>query len=312
VDPTHDPIRKTNERLGNLQAEVHWIRAGKDAEIALTRIPVQNTAHHGTPVVLVHGNFTDRGFWISQKGIGLAPFLAGSGYDPWVLELRGHGRSPKGTQFSRITAEEHIKEDLPATVHYVFGKTRKPMFLVGHSAGGIFVAATLSAACVNRETVLGAALFGAQITHGERFLKFPPLAGALGLLLRLLGRVPSKRLGLGPEPEPAAEMLEFMRWKRLGGKWEDSRGFSYHDGLASVTVPVLAVAAARDSNDPPKGCSRLLESFGSLDKQYVLLGREQGFLEDYKHISMIVSKAAAREVWPLLARWMDERRNPGA
>jgi predicted alpha/beta hydrolase len=316
-------------------------------------------------VLLVHGNFSNRGFWISPKGIGLAPFLSERGYDAWIVELRGHGLSPREPDFSAITAEDHIREDLPAAVSYIAEITGKRLFLVGHSAGGIFVACFL-AACAAHESrqaapagadqvetgagrpgrqeagrtgpstdaetgdrsgrdagagrrrpqtgacrpdlFLGAALFGAQMAGGEAYLKVPPLAFLSAALLRLLGRIPAPRLGLGPEDEPAGEMLEFLRWKKLGGKWQDSRGFSYPQGLKKVQTPVLAVAAARDRNDPAWGCRKLMEAFGSPDKRFVLLARQEGFSTDYDHIGMIVSREAGREVWPLLAEWLDQRR----
>jgi pimeloyl-ACP methyl ester carboxylesterase len=264
---------------------------------------------HATPVLLVHGNFSNRGFWISPRGIGLAPFLSERGYDAWIVELRGHGLSPKGPDFSSISAEDHIRHDLPAAVNHIAELTGKRIFLVGHSAGGIFVACFLAKPGAGRpERFLGAALFGAQMAGGEAYLKIPPLAFLSAALLRLLGRIPAPRLGLGPEDEPAGEMLEFIRWKKRGGKWQDSRGDSYAQGLKNVQTPVLAVAAARDKNDPAWGCRELLETFGSPDKRFVLLAQKEGFSTDYDHIGMIVSKEAGREVWPLLAEWMDQRK----
>jgi len=303
-------LRTKRETLGSAQVEVHWIRAGAGSEIALTHLFPLKKKKHLTPVILVHGNYTQRGFWISPKGLGLAPFMMEKGYDPWIVELRGHGHSPKGHDFSSITAEDHIKEDLPSAVAYVLQQTGKPSFLVGHSAGGIFIAAALSAGCVSEDHLQGAALFGTQITLGESYLKFPPLTWFLGLLLRVIGHLPAERLGLGPEPEPAGEMLEFIRWKKLGGIWQDSQGYPYWSGLSRLRLPVLAVAAARDRNDPPQGCRQLLEEFGSPDRRFVLLSRKNGFLKDYDHIGMIVSKEAATEVWPLLIQWMDEKRVP--
>lgn len=301
--------RIEHQSLGEVNVEIHRVKAGRHAELALTRVPPPTGRNlHSTPVILVHGNFSNRGFWVSPKGIGLAPYLAGRGYDAWAVDLRGHGLSSGGPSFSSITAEDHIREDLTSAVLYVSKTTQKPVFLCGHSAGGIFIAAFLSAGRVDPARILGAALFGAQITGGETYLKIPPLAWLSSSLLRVLGRIPAQRLGLGPEPEPAGEMLEFIRWKKRGGRWEDSRGFSYWEGLRGVSTPVFAVAAQRDKNDPPEGCRRLMDAFGSPDKKFVLLARKEGFSKDYDHIGMIVSKEAAREVWPLLADWMDERR----
>ncbi len=307
VDTFVSPSRNRQESLGQVEAEIRWITAADGVEIALTRLSPASPGKRGLPVVLVHGNYSDRGFWVSPKGIGLAPFLSSRGYDPWVLELRGHGRSPKRPSFSSMTAEEHIKQDLPAAIRYVVQATQRPPFLIGHSAGGIFIAAALSDGCLEPDHIAGAALLGAQITYGERYLKVPPLAWFLTGVIRMLGQVPSQKLGLGPEPEPAGEMLEFIRWKRLGGRWEDSNGRSYWAGLDRVSVPLICFAGAKDKNDPPEGCRKLYEAFGGKDKEFVVLSRDRGFLMDYDHIGMVVSKEAAKEVWPLLASWMDNR-----
>ncbi len=304
-------VQEQHETLGSTSTELHRIKTRDAVEIVLTRIPPSDPGNqHGTPVLLVHGNFSNRGFWISPKGIGLAPFLSCQGFDAWVVELRGHGLSSKGPAFSSITAEDHIKKDLPAAVRYVSQTRGRPIFLVGHSAGGIFVAASLALGDVDPAKILGAALFGAQISMGEGYLKIPPVAWLSCLILRLLGRVPAPKLGLGPEPEPAGEMLEFVGWKKLGGKWVDSERSSYWEALQKVTTPVLAVSGARDRDDPPKGCRKMLEAFGSPDKRFVLLSCQEGFCQDYEHIGMIVSKEAQEEVWPLLAQWMDERKSP--
>jgi len=312
--PDTRSLNRETQSLGPVEVEVHRIAVGGVWEIALTRVPpsppVAGVSSHATPVLLVHGNFSNRGFWISPRGIGLAPFLSGRGYDVWIVELRGHGLSPKGPDFPGITAEDHIQGDLSAAVRYICDRTGKPIFLSGHSAGGIFVASYASASCLQPDRFLGIALFGAQLAGGERFLRMPPLAFLSEALLKVLGRVPARLLGLGPEAEPAGEMLEFIRWKKRGGRWEDSRGFSYRDGLKAVETPVLAVAGAADRNDSPAGCRELLDDFGSRDKRFVLLARGEGFSKDYDHIGMIVSKEAALEVWPLLADWMDERRSP--
>ena len=78
----------------------------------------------GIPVILLHGTYSKRNFWISPKGVGLGAFLADRGFDVWIPELRGHGHSPKESNFSAITAEQQIRYDLPAIQHFVFDQTR--------------------------------------------------------------------------------------------------------------------------------------------------------------------------------------------
>ncbi len=295
------------ETLGAVEVEIHRVRTEDGAELALTRVPAPRASAHGTPVVLVHGNYSRRNFWISPKGIGLAAFLAERGFDVWVVELRGHGQSPKGEHFSTITAEDHMRFDLAAVERHVEARLARSAFWVGHSAGGVYVLGALAAGWLDRARVLGVATFGSQIRDGEAFLRVPGVAWLLAAVLRTIGHLPAPRLGLGPEIEPAGEMIEFIRWKGWRGRWQSSEGFDYGRGLAAVTIPIASFAGTADEQDPPDGCRALLDLAGSPDKTSVELGRSAGFVRDYGHVDMIVSKEAATEVWPRLATWLEAR-----
>ena len=98
-----------------------------------------------------------------------------------------------------------------------------------------------------------------------------------------------------------------LRWKGIGGRWETQDGRSYHSGMRRVTAPLLAFGAAADTNDPHQGCLELYQEAQSQDRRFVLLGKAHGFGHDYGHVEMIVSKQAQREVWPMIAEWMEAR-----
>lgn len=76
--------------------------------------------------------------------------------------------------------------------------------------------------------------------------------------------------------------------------------------MASVDVPLLAVSAAGDHQDPDWACRKLFEQVGSEHRQYLCLGRQQGFTEDFGHVEMLVSKAAQVQVWPLVEQWLKD------
>ncbi|MBK7974453.1 MAG: alpha/beta fold hydrolase [Deltaproteobacteria bacterium] len=242
----------------------------------------------------------------------MAPFLAEHGFDGWVLELRGHGLSPKGPRFAAITAEDHMRLDLAAAQRHVDAATGRPTFWVGHSAGGLYTLGALSAGWLDARRVAGVATFGSQIRDGERFLRVPGVTSVLAAALRVTGHFPAPRLGLGPEVEPAGEMIEFLRWKGWRGRWASSTGFDYRRGLGAVDVPLIAFAGAADQADPPGGCRALLDASGGGDKTFVTLGRNGGYTRDYGHVDMVVSKEAAAEVWPVLARWLEAHRSRSA
>lgn len=295
------------ESIGPLTAEIHRITTADAVPLVLTRIPPTGDDAHATPVVLIYGSYSKRSFWISPRGIGLAPFLAEHGFDCWVPDLRAHGLSPRTERFGEFTAEDHMRHDLPAVQAHVREVTGRRELMIGHSAGGLYLYGAVAAGWLQPD-LRGIVVLGAQIARGDRKLKLPPVVWLLRLMMRAAGCFPAPRLGLGPEVEPTGVMLEYVRWKGLGGKWTTRDGRSYHEGMKRVTAPLLAFAAANDTNDPPRGCRELFDEAASGDRRFVLLGQDQGFSMDYGHVEMIVSKPAQAEVWPLIAGWLEARR----
>lgn len=296
-----------HQLLGGVKVELRNIYTADDSRLSLSRIKPRNREPLSTPVILIHGSYSTRSFWVSDKGIGLGVFLADQGFDVWIPELRGHGLSPKGDSFSEITAEDQIRYDLPAIQDAVYSLTGTPAFWIGHSFGGLFILAALSVSWLDQNRMGSIVTFGSQISLGDRYLKIPPVAWTLSALLRAMGNFPAPRFGLGPEVESAGTMIETIRWKKFRGTWTNSEGTSYWDGLEKITIPVMTYAAANDKNDPPAGCRKIHKMLGSMDKMFMVLGKDNGFLKDYDHVGMVVSKQAQEEVWPDLAGWLKDR-----
>jgi pimeloyl-ACP methyl ester carboxylesterase len=290
------------DQIGPYRASVFRLRTGDDVELAVTRL--EHDGDPGPPVVLVHGTFCQRNFWISPKGIGLGPVLHDRGLDVWIVELRGHGRSRRDARFRHWSAEDQLRHDLPAVQQLVQRHTRRPAHWVGHSWGGLAIIGSLAGGWLVPDQVRSAVVLGANITAGDEWLRHRlPRAGAW-VLLTLLGRVPARLFRLGPEPESRAYLLEFYRWKGRDPCWETRGGRSYWAGVRQIEVPLLAFAAANDHNDPAEGCRALFDAVGSRDKQWVLLGVAEGFSHDYEHIEMIIGKDAQAEVWPRIGDWL--------
>ena len=296
-----------HQLLGGVKVELRNIYTADNARLALSRIKPRNENPLSVPVILVHGSYSTRGFWISDRGVGLGVYLADQGFDVWIPELRGHGLSPKGDSFSKITAEDQIRYDLPAVQDAVFSATGMPAFWIGHSFGGLFILAALSAGWLDQGKMKSLVTFGSQISLGDRYLKIPPLAWTLTALLRWMGNFPAPRFSLGPEIESAGTMIETIDWKKFRGRWANSEGVSYWEGLGKIKIPVMTYAAADDKNDPPAGCRKIHKRLGSTDKMFMVLGKDAGFSKDYDHIGMVVSKEAQKEVWPDLSGWLKDR-----
>jgi pimeloyl-ACP methyl ester carboxylesterase len=301
-------LEKTDDsQYGSVSAAIHRIITEDGCELALTRLNRAAGGPTRPPVILLHGSYSRRNFWLSPKGVGLGAYLHEDGFDVWIPELRGHGLSPKGDRYKTITAEDQIRFDLPAIQAYVCSETDQSVFWVAHSFGGVFLAASQSAGWLNTGPIRGMVTFGSQISRGERYLKIPLVGDFLCFLLNIIGVFPASRFGLGPEVESAGTMTEIIRWKKRGGSWRNSDGHGYWDGMGRVRAPLLAFAGAADRNDPPEGCRIMAEAMGSSDKTIVVLGREEGFSMDYDHVGMVVSKSSAADVWPMVRDWMQRR-----
>jgi pimeloyl-ACP methyl ester carboxylesterase len=301
------------EFRGDLSEDVYRLKPcnspDRTVELALTRLGLAAPqGGRGVPVILIPGSFSNRRFWYSPKGIGLGPYLARAGFDVWIAEMRGHGLSPRNKAYRHNRVSDYVRYDLPALAEFVHEQNPQPAHWIGHSLGGITLAGALGGHYLDQSRVASAALFGSQISRTYWPLKVPPVEWGGRLLLKQFSVLSGSRLKRGPEDEPVGLALESLRWHGLFGRFGDAER-DWWAGLAEVQVPVLAVAAVGDRQDPVWACRKLLEQFGSPVSEFLCLGQENGFAGDFGHVEMLVSKEAQREVWPLVARWLDKTQN---
>lgn len=303
------------ELRGDLSEDVYRLKPGNSTdfsvELALTRLSLAGQqGERGQPVILLHGSFSNRRFWYSPRGVGLGPYLARAGFDVWIAEMRGHGLSPRNLAYRHNAVADYARYDLPAIAAFVAEMNPQPAHWLGHSLGGVILAATLAGGHLAQTGVASVGLFGAEVSRRYWPLKVPPVAWLARLVLRRFAALSGSRLKRGPEDEPIGIALEALRWHRLFGRFGDAE----HDwwaGLRQVQVALLAVAGEGDRDCPPAACRALFEQFASRDREFVNLASANGFQQDYNHVQMLVSKPAQEEVWPLVQRWLEgERRMP--
>jgi pimeloyl-ACP methyl ester carboxylesterase len=282
-------------------------RADDGVELALLRVePAAPRA--APPILLVHGTFSNRNFFhgpTADRSLALA--LAERGFDCWVAELRGHGRSGAAGKNSAWHFEDWIRRDAPTLVRAVLEATGAPSLVwLGHSAGGVIGVAHAATADSTDRRVAGLVLAGAPAPTGLGILQYP-MAAAVLTVTRALGRFPARLLGLGPEDEHAGIMEQWMRWN-LRGRWHGEDGTDYFAACRAITAPVLALAGGGDwLISPPSLCRDLLDQMASPDRTMIVAGRAEGFSEDYDHNRLLVSTAARQEIWPLIGDWLVSR-----
>lgn len=146
--------------LGNLQTLIDgWFEAGREAprrfrantrdgwRLALYRYATARGAHR-TPVLLCHGMSSNRWNMDGPGRLSMARYLARKGYDAWIVELRGAGRSMRPNWWNQKRYdwrfEDYVYHDAPAALRVVLRETgAEKIHWVGHSMGGMIAYALL-------------------------------------------------------------------------------------------------------------------------------------------------------------------------
>jgi pimeloyl-ACP methyl ester carboxylesterase len=288
------------------------------------------------PVLLVHGFGQNRYAW-HLPSRSLSGHLARAGFDVYNLDLRGHGRSRDMGARMTHGVGDYIREDLPIAVEEVQRHSgKKPVFLVGHSLGGLV---SYAAAPLLNGAVAGVASIGSpyHFTRGSRSLgalrifframslaRVTPLNVPLfmtpwGMVMRQTRRVAESRFYPIPLRGYHAGSLEpqvFEEHLRLAFdrgsiaelaclfEWANERRFGgsesdYADRFERLDVPLLVVAGANDDLAPPASVRPAFARSASKDKTYraVPLG----------HIDLLVGREAPRLTWNVVTDWLAAR-----
>ena len=197
--------------------------------LALYRHRPRRSSHHA-PVLLCHGMASNRWDMDGPGRLSLARYLARHGYDAWVVELRGAGRSTRpnwwnGKQYN-WTFEDYVHHDARAALQTVLRETgAQRVHWVGHSMGGMIAYALLMSPVHSK--IASAVTLGSPTMSdvGHPLLDFG--VPYRGLLRYLPGRIPIGMLArLGAPFAPlVARMLE-PNIAELG----------WHPGNADITL----------------------------------------------------------------------------
>lgn len=291
-------------------------------------------------VVLLHGYGQNRYAW-HLPSRSVFNHLVRAGFDVFNLELRGHGRSRHLGARPPGNVADFVREDVPAAIEVVQKIAGPgPVFLVGHSLGGLVAYAS---AANLRGAIGGVATLGSpyQFTHGSWALE------KLGTAMLALDR----RMSFG---EGGVELKPIMESVRLLRGFVESpifplpiRGFapgslepqvlSQHMSLAmdvgSVAVlrnMFLSAAEARRGGHCLGQLTGYADEFEALVDLPLLVvagtrddlappaSVEPAYLRSrsrdrtYRtfprgHLDLLVGQDAPQTIWPLLETWLKKR-----
>lgn len=269
----------------------------------------------GPPLWLVHGSVENGHIFYSSSGKGLAPFLASHGFDVFVADLRGRGKSlPAVSSESKWGLKEILEEDFAAYLEKIKEiKGLQPMHWLGHSWGGVLQLAFLARhqAPVAIKSLL---FFGTK----RRVSIFGP--GRLFMidliwnyfsryLTRKYKYLPAKRFKIGSDNESKRSHRETLQWvkEKAWLDWHDK--FDYRKALQDTPLPPALYLTGADDKvlGNPSDVRKLLEETGAANAKMLVIGKRNGFKHNYDHISLLTHTDAPEDHFQTVLRWLREK-----
>lgn len=268
----------------------------------------------GSPVLMLHGAIENGRIFYSESGKGLAPYLAQNGFDVYVADLRGRGKSrPPINRDSSFGQTEAITEDIPAfieTIRRIRGQI--PQHWVAHSWGGVLFSSVLARFPEYLKTVSSLTYFGSKRTirvwNFWRVLKVDLVwKWVCPLACSFFGYLPARLLRIGSDSETVRSYRQSADWVK-NDAWIDADGFDYGTAIKKLSLPpTWYIAAANDhALGHPDDVRDFMESAGSQECRYTILSRSNGNLQDYDHINMLTHPDAVSDHFPQVLAWLQE------
>ncbi|NMB77060.1 MAG: alpha/beta hydrolase [Myxococcales bacterium] len=294
----------------------------------------------GAPVLFVHGMGANRFNFDLNERHSLARAALAQGYDPWIVEMRGRGRSRAAKGNADWNFEDFLHRDLRRMVPFVVERRGQALHWVGHSMGGMLGVAYQESHPgpeVRSLTLFGTPLafekdqlmlrLWGHLVRVHRFLptmdqeawgrRMLPLMRQSPEALKFFLRYLANPDNIDPATsqdifarlvtnESAGITLQFSDWVRRGEVRSADGGFNYTGELPRVRVPALFFSGPEDRMAPAEITARMLSRLGSSLRRQVVLSMENGFSADYGHGDLLLGKEAPAEVYPMVFRWLRE------
>ena len=275
--------------------------------------PEQN---QGLPILMVHGMVEDGRIFYHPSGKGLGSYLAQQGYQVYVADLRGIGKStPKIGRHSQHGQTETICQDLPALIDFVLAHSKQPkLHLAAHSWGGVYLNAMLVRFPHLINKVICGVYFGSKrrvrVKNFDRLLKIEFFWNRFSpLLSRSFGYLPAKKLKFGADNETLKTHRQCVSWVR-DDHWRDSDdNFDYGQAAKNLVLPPIRYfAAIRDFSLGHRSDVKLFMSESCLKHaSYQLLSKKAGNKLDYDHLNMLTAAQAVDDHFPRVLQWLQQK-----
>ena len=266
-----------------------------------------------TPIFMLHGSMEDGRIFYTTKEKGIASFLAQKGYDVYVLDKRGRGKStPAISRKSKYSQKEVLFEDIPATLKEIEKHNKNKQIWMAHSWGGVLMNAFLARNPEYIKNIYKSVYWGSKrkisTFNKERFTQIYLMWGfTFRVASKFYGYLPAKELKFGADNEPRKEYLETIPWVSKK-KWVDQYDkFNYSKALKKLELPYTLYISGKNDRilGNPNDVRLLMNESGIGLKKEMILSQENGNLHDYDHINMLVHKDAPKDQFIKVYEWLN-------
>lgn len=260
-------------------------------------------------VLATHAMWANAGYFDRPRGEGFATYLAHRGFDVYVLDFRGHGRSERPA--TGWTFDDYVRLDLPAALCRIeaeSGTAPGQVSWVGHSLGGLVgvaAAGVLPELAPAKLVLVTANIWRNAGVARRAFIE------AFDASARLLGHAPIRALRLGTDDEPAPYVAQLASWVRTGRFLTADGRASYDDTLSRVRSPVLVVVGGRDVLCRMSEARELAERLGSSERRYLTVSKANGFGFNATHFTLFTS-GKATPVWDEMVSFLCRTGTPAS
>ncbi len=305
-----------------LTLEEHTVQVAGGHQLQLRRCykaSYKENDRRGVPVFLVAGFGQDSSIFLPESTqAGLAPYLASCGYDVFVAELRGKGRSwPHVTRHADWGLHELITEDIPAHLN-TLAKLRpgEPQIWVGHGLGSLLLLGCYARLDITPAPLLGMVHFAAgrccQLTSLDKTLRYMTWQWGCETSAALFGCVNATGLGHQVHADSRKVYQQWRHWQQSINWLDPDDQFDYRVALQRKALPASLYFSLRDSGlwGSAEDTRLLLKELGTHDARLVGLGKAQGNHRNYTAQSLLTHHDAVRDHFETLKDWLDELQNP--
>lgn len=305
-------VSEYNPGVELLQESI-FLPIGKGNRLHLLRIrkPDPDRGTEGAPVLMVHGAIANGRVFHSGSGKGLAPFLAREGFDVYVADLRGRGRSePPVSAGSEFGQTEAIIEDLPAFVDAIRARRGDiPQVWIGYSWGGVLLGSFFARFPQYRGLCRGMVCLGTkrvvQARGWEPFFKVQLVwKRVLPFVAARAGYAPARELGIGSDNESLASLLQCVEWVKPGPWVDPGDGYDYAGAAKGAEFPpALFLAGGQDrALGNPRDVREWIREAGFKEYEFEVI-------PGLNHEGLVTDPEASRRHFRRIAQWLS--RLPG-